>query len=121
MTLTVAADAGLVTIEAEPLWAQVEDIEKLRTVLRKIANACTRELLPLDRAGRDAVTGLRNALGVAELTRASVLEAANAMREVLGLSPLTALEATTSLKDGLATAAAGSVSSRVPYATSRTN
>jgi hypothetical protein len=121
MTLTVAADAGLVTIEAEPLWAQVEDIEKLRTVLRKIANACTRELLPLDRAGRDAVTGLRSALGVAELTRASVLEAANAMREVLGLSPLTGLEATTSLKDGLATAAAGSVSSRVPYATSRTN
>jgi hypothetical protein len=44
MTLIVAADTGLVTID-EPLWAQVEDIEKLRTVLRKIANACTRELL----------------------------------------------------------------------------
>jgi hypothetical protein len=93
---------------------RLEDIEKLRTVLQKIDNACTRELSPLDRAEKDAVTGLMSALGVAELTRASVLEAANAMREVLGLSPLTALEATTSLKDGLATAAAGSVSSRVP-------
>jgi hypothetical protein len=31
MTLTVAADAGLVTIEAEPVGAQVEDIEKLRS------------------------------------------------------------------------------------------
>ncbi|MGC2223620.1 MAG: hypothetical protein WA624_15320 [Methylocella sp.] len=62
---------------------RLEDIEKLRTVLRKIANACTRELSPLDRAEKDAVTGLMSALGVAELTRASVLEAANAMREVL--------------------------------------
>ncbi|MGQ0446292.1 MAG: ATP-binding protein, partial [Beijerinckiaceae bacterium] len=93
---------------------RLEDIEKLRTVLQKITNACMRELSPLDRAEKDAATSLMSALCVAELTRASVLDAANAMREVLGLSPLTALEATTSLKDGLATAAAGSVSSRVP-------
>ncbi len=66
---------------------RLEEIEKLRTVLQKIANACKRELSPLNRAENDAVTSLMSALGVAALTKGSVLQAANAMREVLGLSP----------------------------------
>lgn len=94
---------------------RLDDIEKLRTVLQKISNACTRELSPLERAESDSVSHLTSALGVPQLSRASVLGAVNPMRELLGLAALPDLEAATSLKDGLATAAA-SGSSRVPKA-----
>jgi hypothetical protein len=66
------------------------------------------------RAESDAITLLLRALDVPQLTKSSVLAAANPKREVLGLPVLTVLEATTSLKDGLATAAAASASSRIP-------
>ena len=93
---------------------RLDDVEKLRTVLQRVSNACTRELQPLERAESDAITLLLRALDVPQLTKSSVLAAANPKREVLGLPVLTVLETTTSLKDGLATAAAGSASSRIP-------
>jgi hypothetical protein len=93
---------------------RLDDVEKLRTVLQRVSNACTRELQPLERAESDAITLLLRALDVPQLTKSSVLAAANPKREVLGLPVLTVLETTTSLKDGLATAAAGAASSGVP-------
>lgn len=92
---------------------RLDEIEKLRGVLQKIANACTKELSGLERAERDAITDLLAALDTAQLTRKSVLDAVNPQRELLGLAPLPELDANTSLKDGL-TATAPSGSARVP-------
>lgn len=100
---------------------RLDDIEKLRTVLQKISNACARELSPLERAESDSVTHLTSALGVPQLSRASVLGAVNPMRELLGLATLLDLEATTSLKDGLATTAAAFGNGRVPKAQAATD
>jgi recombinational DNA repair ATPase RecF len=95
---------------------RLDDIEKLRTVLQKISNACARDLPGLERVESDAVTHLLSALAVPQLNKASVLGAVNPMRELLGLSPLADLQATTSLKDGLSTAAASTGAGRVPKA-----
>lgn len=92
---------------------RLDDIEKLRAVLQRIANACTRELPALQRAEDDAVKHLLTALDAPQLNKKAVLDAVNPRREVLGLAPLTGLEATTSVKDGLATTAA-STPGRVP-------
>lgn len=93
---------------------RLDDVEKLRVVLQKIANACNKELPGFERAESDAIKNLLTALGAPQLTKKAVLEAANPRRETLGLPPLTDLEATTSLKDGLATAANVGIQGRVP-------
>lgn len=93
---------------------RLDDIEKLRAVLNKIANACARDMPGLERTEADAIKHLLTALGTPQLSKKSVLDAANAKREILGLAQLTDLEATTSLKDGLATSSSASGSSRVP-------
>jgi hypothetical protein len=69
----------------------------------------------LERVESDAVRHLNNALHVPLLSKKTVLDAVNPRREMLGLPRLTDLEATTSVKDGLATATATSVG-RVPKA-----
>lgn len=84
---------------------RLEDIERLRTVLQKISNSCGRELPGLERAEKDAIAHLLTALGAAQLSKNSMLQAVNPMRELLGVPALTDLGPTTSVKDGLATAA----------------
>lgn len=93
---------------------RLDDVEKLRVVLQKIANACNKELPGFERAEADAIKNLLTALGAPQLTKKAVLEAVNPRRETLGLPPLADLEATTSLKDGLATAATVGIQGRVP-------
>lgn len=93
---------------------RLDDIEKLRVVLQKIANACSKELPGFERAEADANKNLLTALDAPQLTKMAVLDAVNPRRKTLGLAPLTDLEATTSLKDGLATTAAVGVPGRVP-------
>ena len=92
---------------------RLDDIEKLRTVLQKIANACARDLQGFERAEADAIKSLLTALDAPQLAKKAVLDAVNSRRETLGLAPLTGLDATTSFKDGLTTTASGSPS-RVP-------
>ena len=92
---------------------QLGDVEKLRVVLQKIANAYARELKPLERAEADANQLLRTALGLTQVGKVAILDAVNPRRAVLGLGPLDDLLATTSLVDGLATAGTGGVRSRV--------
>lgn len=93
---------------------RLDDIERLRVVLQKIANACSRELPGFERAEADAKTSLLTALGAPQLTKKAILDAVNPRREMLGLASLADLEATTSLKDGLATTAAIGAPGRVP-------
>ncbi|MBU2328070.1 MAG: chromosome segregation protein SMC, partial [Alphaproteobacteria bacterium] len=85
---------------------RLDDIEKLRGVLQKIANSCSRDLPGFERAEKDAIANLLAVLDTAQITKKSVLDAVNPRREILGLAPLTDLDATTSLKDGLGTVTA---------------
>lgn len=99
----VLSEPGQRSKEVQAL-LRMEEIEKLRGVLQKISNACARDIPALERADKDAIGQFQSALNIAELSKTAVLAAVNPKREVLGLAPLTALELTTSLKDGLATA-----------------
>ncbi len=109
----VLSEPGQRSKEVQAL-LRLDDIEKLRTVLQKISNACARELPPLERTEMDAISHLLAALGVAQLSKSSVLGAVNPKRELLGLPAFTVLDATTSVKDGLATASTGAAPARVP-------
>lgn len=93
---------------------RLEDIEKLRVVLQRVANATSRELPAFQRDEGDATRNLLSALGAPQLAKSAVLDAVNPHRVTLGLNPLTNLDPTTSLKDGLATATAAYTLSRVP-------
>ncbi len=108
----VLSEPGQRSKEVQTL-LRLDDIEKLRGVLQKIANACTRELPGYERAESDAVTQFLAVLDTAQLTKQSVLDAVNLRRELLGLSLLSDLEANTSVKDGLTTSAV-SAPGRVP-------
>lgn len=108
----VLSEPGQRSKEVQSL-LRLDDIEKLRGVLQKIANACTKDLPGLDRAEKDAITNLLAALDTAQLTKTAVLEAVNPRRELLGLAPLTNLDTNTSVKDGLTTTTASSLG-RVP-------
>ncbi|GBQ27210.1 AAA family ATPase [Gluconacetobacter azotocaptans] len=92
---------------------QLGDVEKLRVVLQKIANAYARELKPLERSEAEATQLLRTALGLTQVGKAAILDAVNPRRAILGLGPLDDLLATTSLVDGLATTGTGGARSRV--------
>ncbi len=93
---------------------RLEELETVRTTLQKIANATEKAIAPLERTRHDASDGLARALNVTELTPTKVLAAANERRVLLSLPPLTVLDATTSIKDGLATASGTATLSRVP-------
>lgn len=82
---------------------RLDDIEKLRAVLQKVANACAKELPSFERAEADAIKNLLTVLDAPLLNKKAVLDAVNPRRQTLGLAPLTDLDATTSVKDGLAT------------------
>lgn len=110
----VLSEPGQRSKEVQSL-LRLDDIEKLRGVLQKIANSCTMDLPGLERAEKDAITSLLAALDTAQLTKKSVLDVVNPRRELLGLSPLADLEANTSVKDGLMTTAASNPC-RVPKA-----
>lgn len=96
----VLAEPGERSKELQAL-LQLDALETTRATLLKIANATARELKPLDQARTMAGESLLRALGIADLKQESLLAAANAKRQVLDLSPLTKLEATTSIRDGL--------------------
>ena len=108
----VLSEPGQRSKEVQAL-LRLDDIEKLRGVLQKIANGCSRALPGLQRTETDAINNLLAVLDTPQLTKKSVLEAANPRRELLGLTPLSDLEANTSVKDGLTTTAA-SAPGRVP-------
>lgn len=92
---------------------RLDVIEKLRTVLQKIANACEREVKPAERAKNEAIAHFKSALAISEFHASSILHAVNQRREVLVLVPIATLDANTSLKDGLTTVSAEDAKSKV--------
>jgi hypothetical protein len=97
----VLSEPGQRSKEVQAL-LRLDEIEKLRAVLNKISNACSREVAPLERQQREAASRLQAAFNISQLTSAKILESANASRAVLGLAPIPELDTQTSLKDGVA-------------------
>lgn len=98
----VLAEPGERAKELQAL-LQLDDLETVRSLLLKIANATAREVKPLEQQQASTAESLMRALGVTELKQSAVLQAVNVKRAVLGLPPLTKIEATTSIRDGLET------------------
>ena len=80
----------------------LDQIEKVRGHLQRIANRCERPLPTLEGNANYARAQLISALGIPELHASKVLDAANGQRSLLGLAALTELTDKTSLADGLA-------------------
>jgi recombinational DNA repair ATPase RecF len=93
---------------------RLDDVETIRTIFQKIANACQREIVPTKRERDQALEQLLRALDIPTLSAEKLLGAANSRRILLGLGPIAVLTPTTSLRDGLVASAAASPSSRVP-------
>jgi len=81
----------------------LDQVERVRVGLQKLANTCEKQLNPLNATVKTAEDSLLRVLGVTEMTKTSILGASNAHRQVLGLPALVDLTEATSLKDGLAT------------------
>lgn len=81
---------------------RLEQIETLRAVLQKIANADKREIAPLKKLKEDTKAALLTALGIGEAKIADILIAVNLRRKELGLVALTEFSETTSFNEGLA-------------------
>lgn len=82
----------------------LDQIEKVRAVLQKIANGLERQLPPLEVSFNQARTNLMKATGIDELTKEKIVVAANVQRAILGLPELSPIDKLTSLKDGLVVA-----------------
>jgi recombinational DNA repair ATPase RecF len=92
---------------------RLDAVDTVRTTLQRIANSCQRAVGPLGRAKSYAREQFLTALQIPELKTARVLAAVNETRGQLGLGPLAALNANTSVRDGLATAIAPSAQPRI--------
>jgi hypothetical protein len=81
----------------------LDQVEKVRGGLQKIANSCDKELIILERAVAQARENLMRVLSIPELTKEKVLTAVNAQRAIIGLHALTDITGSVSIKDGMAT------------------
>jgi len=98
----VLATPGKRSEEVQAL-LHLDQVEKVRAGLQKIANNREKQLAPLASATAQARDNLLRALDIATLTADNVLAAANPQRALLGLPPLAELTPTSSLKDGMST------------------
>ena len=108
----VISEPGKRSKEVQAL-LRLDEIETLRTTLQKIANAEQKTIGLQKRIQSEASDHLARALNITQLSSAKLLAAANEQRAILGLSALTVLEATTSIKDGLTTVSSIPTASRV--------
>jgi len=95
---------------------RLNEVESLRALLQKISNAAKSQAKYCTESRATAGDNLLRALNIPKLSVLAVLEAANAKRSVLGLAPLSTLDPDTSLKDGIATVAAGQSPTKIAKA-----
>lgn len=81
----------------------LDQVDKVRAGLLKIANAREKQLLLSEAANQSACDNLLRALGISTFSEAKVLEATNAKRAILGLPQLTELIGESSLNKGIDT------------------
>jgi hypothetical protein len=111
----VLAEPGKRAKEVQEL-LRLDEVEALRVLFQRIANASDRDVKLLKNARDEAATALQRALNLTKLSGAAILTAANEKRAVLSLPSLPALEANTSIKDGIVSAAVAVQPSRVAKA-----
>lgn len=80
----------------------LDQVEKVRLGLQKIANDCDRQVTSLNVVVHEDRENLMRALRISELTKEKVLVAVNAQRAIIGLQALTDLTGSMSIKDGMA-------------------
>lgn len=85
---------------------RLDEVESIRLLLQRIANASERDVATFRSAAEYASSSLRTALTLVKVSAADILAVVNEKRTVLSLPPLPVLEANTSIKDGIASAAA---------------
>ncbi|MEK7618467.1 MAG: AAA family ATPase, partial [Patescibacteria group bacterium] len=115
LILYILATPGERSKEIQAL-LKLDKIEELRALFVKIANAHKKETAPLKTESKLASDNLIQALEITTLNPEEVLKAVNPRRAILNLPPLTALTATTSLRDGLETITNTPQTFRVPKA-----
>jgi energy-coupling factor transporter ATP-binding protein EcfA2 len=93
---------------------QLNELEVVRKNLQKVANACEKECTPLKSAKTVAAQQLSATLKITDLTGTNLLEAVNARRAILQLSPLIAVDKATSIKEGVSSVPGSGVSSQLP-------
>lgn len=110
----VLAEPGKRSQEVQEL-LRLDEVENARVLLQKITNASLRDLNNQKDAKERASNGLVAALSIPKLLKATILDAANEKRAILGLPPILNLEANTSIKDGLVSSATNPTqSTRIP-------
>ena len=92
---------------------RLEQVETLRVQFQRIANATEREAVNQKGVQDRAGAALLASLNIPKLTMPALLAAVNDRRTLLSLAPLTALEPTTSIKDGMSTIAAATQLAKV--------
>ncbi len=110
----IIAEPGDRSNEVQAL-LRLSDVEKLRSALNKINNACAKDVAPAERAERAATQPLLDAIGIEKLGKVAVLAAVNPKRALLGLAQLDDLTLSKDLADGLQIEGEGAVH-RVPKA-----
>lgn len=100
----VLAEPGKRAKEVQEL-LRLDEVETLRTLFQKIANASERDVKLLKNSRDNSKAGLQVALNLSQLSVSSILAAANEKRAVLFLPAISVLEANTSIKDGIVSAA----------------
>jgi hypothetical protein len=108
----VLAEPGKRAKEVQEL-LRLDEVEVLRSLFQKIANASDRDVKLLKAAKVEASAALLRALNLTKASSALILNAANEKRAVLSLPALTELEANTSIKDGIVSAAATAQASKI--------
>ncbi|MBI5314883.1 MAG: AAA family ATPase [Nitrospirae bacterium] len=81
----------------------LDQVERVRVVLQKVANSCEKQLAPLATAVTQARENLLRATGISDVKTERLLAEANTQRTIIGLPALVDLTDSTSLKDGMAT------------------
>jgi len=80
----------------------LDQVEKVRIGLQKIANNCEKQVAPLATTASQARENLLRAVGMSKLTKETLLASANTQRAILNLPTLADLTESTSIKEGMA-------------------
>jgi hypothetical protein len=115
----VLAEPGVRAEEVQAL-LQLDKLDTTRKLLFKISNAAKNELKSMEGERDRCANHLMSALGITEVKAPTLLAAVNVKRAALDLPPLTKLQATTSVRDGLETHG-GVTASKVPKVQAKTD
>ena len=108
----VLAQPGKRSEEIQAL-LRLDQVGELRSALKTLSNACSKEDIALKKVSVEARDHLARALEIPELETEKLIEAVNVRRTILGLTTIEELAGTTSLHDGLKTGTKSAITFKV--------